>query len=93
MSDGIARDCDRSWDPCTICCCTTVVLDIRVSTGFGILVFFRSSSLTEFQIVFLVLCCYFLEINGFIRFWMASTCKSVQLMLVFLKSPFLALQF
>lgn len=42
MSDRIARDCDRCWDV------LAVVLDIRVLTGLRTLVFFRSSSLTEF---------------------------------------------
>ena len=65
----------------------------RLSTGFGILVFFTSVSLMEFQVKFLVLFLLFSVIDSFESFWMGSPQKNIQLMLEFLKAPFFVLHF
>ena len=50
-------------------------------------------SLTEFLVRYLVLFLFFsvITIDGFKWFWMGSLHKNIQLMLYFLKAPFLAL--
>ena len=63
----------------------------RLSTEFGILVFFPNLGLKEFQVRYLVLFLLFLVIGGFGWFWMGSLYKNIQLMLEFLKGPFLFL--
>ena len=55
----------------------------RLLTGFGI----------EFQVRYLVLFLLFSVIDGFKWFWMESLLKNIQLMLEFLKTPFLVLHF
>ena len=65
----------------------------RLLTGFGMLVFFTNLSLLEFQVRYLVLFHLFSVIDGFEWFWMESLHKNIQLMLEFLKAPFLVLHF
>ena len=57
------------------------------------LVFFTKLSLTEFQVRYLVLFLLFSVIDSFEWFWMESLHKNIQLMLEFLKAPFLVLHF
>ena len=47
----------------------------------------------EFQVRYLVSFCLFLAIDSFKLFWMESLHKNIQLMLEFLKAPFLILHF
>ena len=65
----------------------------RLLTGFGMLVFFTNLSLMEFQIRYLALFLLFSVIDDFEWFWMESLHKNIQLMLEFLKAPFLVLHF
>ena len=53
----------------------------RLSTRFGMLVFFKKLSLMEFQVRYLALFHLFSVIDGFGRFWIVSFHKSIQLML------------
>ena len=57
------------------------------------LVFFTNLSLMEFQVRYLALFLLFSVIDGFEWFWMESLHKNIQLMLEFLKDPFLVLHF
>ena len=57
------------------------------------LVFFTNLSLMEFQVRYLALFLLFPVIGGFGWFWMGSLHKNIQLMLEFLKGPFLVLHF
>ena len=84
VSDRIARDFNRSGTPRAV---------VRLSTKFGKLVFFTNLSLMGFQVRYLALFLHFSVIGGFRWFWMGSLHKNVQLMLEFLKGPFLALHF
>ena len=65
----------------------------RLLAGFGMLVFFRNVSLMEFQVKDLALFLLFSVIDGFRWFWMGNIHKNIQLMLEFLKGPFLVLHF
>ena len=65
----------------------------RLLTGFGMLVFFTKLSLMEFQVRYLALFFLFSVIDDFEWFWMESLHKNIQLMLEFLKAPFLVLHF
>ena len=65
----------------------------RLWTGLGILVVFTNLSLVEFQVRHLALFLIFSVIDGFEWFWMGSLHKNIQLMLEFLKAPFLVLHF
>ena len=65
----------------------------RILTGFGMLVFFTNLSLMTFHVRQLDLFLLFSVINGFEWFWMESLQKNIQLMLEFLKAPFLVLNF
>ena len=65
----------------------------RLLTGFGILVFYTNLNLVEFQVRYLTLFLLFSVIDGFKWFWMESLHENIQLMLEFLKDPFLALHF
>ena len=58
-----------------------------------VLAFFTNLSLMEFQARYLVLFLIFSVISSFAWFWMGSLLKNMQLMLEFLKAPFLVLQF
>ena len=57
------------------------------------LVFFTFLSLMEFQVRYLALLLLFSVIDGFKWFWMESLHKNNQLILEFLKGPFLVLHF
>ena len=65
----------------------------RLLTGFGMLVFFTNLSFKEFQIRYLTLFLLFSVTDGFEWFWTESLHKNIQLMLEFLKAPFLVLHF
>ena len=56
-------------------------------------VYFTNLSLMEFQVRYLALFLLFSVIDDFEWFWMESLHKNIQLMLEFLKSPFLVLHF
>ena len=58
-------------------------------TGLGMLVFFTNLRLRSYLDLFL----HFSVIDGFKWFWMGSSLKNIQLMLEFLKSPFLVPHF
>ena len=66
---------------------------LRLPTGFGMLVFFTNIGLMEFQVIYLSLSLLFSVADGFEWFWMESLDKNIQLMLEFLKAPFLVLHF
>ena len=57
------------------------------------LVFFTNLSLMEFQVRYLALFLLFSVIDSFEWFWMGSLHKNIQLILEFLKAPFLVLHF
>ena len=65
----------------------------RLLTGFSMLFFFTNFSLMEFQARYLALFLFSSVINSFKWFWIESLDKNVQLMLEFLKDPFLVLHF
>ena len=65
----------------------------RPLTGSAMLVFFTNLSLMEFQVRYLALFLLFLVIDGFDWLWKESFHKNIQLMLEFLKAPFLVLHF
>ena len=65
----------------------------RLLTGFDMLVSFTNLSLMEFQVRYLALFLLFSVIDDFEWFWMESFHKNIQLMLEFLKAPFLVLHF
>ena len=65
----------------------------RLLTGFGMLVYFTNLSLMEFQVRYLALFLLFSVIDSLEWFCMESPCKNIQLMLEFLKGPFLVLHF
>ena len=62
-------------------------------TGFDMLVFFTNLGLMEFQVTYLALFRLFLVMEGFKWFWIESFQKNIQLMLEFLKAPFLVLHY
>ena len=65
----------------------------RRLTRFGMLVFFTNLSLMEFQVILLASFLFFSVIDGFNWCWMKRLYKNIQLMLEFLKAPFLVLHF
>ena len=65
----------------------------RFLTGCGMLVFFTNLSLMEFQVRYLALFLLFSVIHNFEWFRMESLHNNAQLMLQFLKAPFLVLHF
>ena len=79
VSDRIARAFNRSGAT------RAVALNPRLSTEFGMLVFFTNLSLMEFQVSSVI--------GGFGSFWMGNLHKNIQLMLVFLKGLFLVVHF
>ena len=88
VSDRIARAFNRSGTT------RAVALDIsKAFDRFGMLVFFTNLSLMDFQVRYLVLFLVVLVIDGFEWFWMESLQKNIQLMLEFLKPPFVVLHF
>ena len=60
---------------------------------FAMLVFFTNLSLMEFWVRYLALFLLFSVIGGFRWFWMKNLHKNIQLMLEFVKGPFLVLYF
>ena len=86
VSDRIARAFNKSGAT------RAVALDIsKLLTGIGMLVIFTNLSLMEFQVIYLALFLLFSVIDGFEWFRMGSLLKNIQLMLEFLKAPFLVL--
>ena len=69
------------------------LIDPRLLTGFGMLVFFTNVSLMEFQVRYFALSLHFLVIEGFEWFSMESLHTNIQLILEFLKAPFFVLHF
>ena len=69
------------------------LINPRLLTGFGMLVFFKNLSLREFQVRYLALFPLISVTDAFEWFWMGSLHKNIQLMLEFLKGPFLVLHF
>ena len=65
----------------------------RLLTGFDMLAFFTNLIFMEFQVRYLALFLLFSVIDSFEWFWMGSLHKNIQLMLEFLKAPFLVLHF
>ena len=65
----------------------------RLLTGFDMLVYFTNLGLGEFQVRYLALFLLFSVVDGFNWFWMECLHKNIQLMLEFLKVPFLVLHF
>ena len=65
----------------------------RLLTGCGMLVFFKSSNLMEFEVGYLALFRLFTVIDGFVWFWMGSLHRSIKSVLEFVKAPFLLLYF
>ena len=66
---------------------------LRLLTGFGMLVFFTNLSLMKFQVRYLALFLHFSVIDSFEWFWVENLQRNIQLMLDFLKAPFLVLYF
>ena len=62
----------------------------RLSTGFGILVFFANLSLLKFPVRYLNLFCLFLVRDRLEWLWIGSLHKNIQLMVEFLKASFKA---
>ena len=86
VSDRFAKAFNRSGAT------QVVALDNpRCLTGFCMLVFFTNLSLMEFQVRYLALLILFSVIDSFEWFWMVNLHKNIQLMLEFLKAPFLVL--
>ena len=65
----------------------------RLSIELGMLVFFTNLSFMEFKVGYLALFVLFSVIDGFVWLWMTSVHKNIQLMLKFIKTPFLVLLF
>ena len=65
----------------------------KVFAGFGMVVYFTNLGLGEFQVRYLALFLLFSVVDGYEWFWMESLNRSIQLVLEFLKGPFLVLHF
>ena len=66
----------------------------RLSTECGMMVFFTNLGLMEFQVrYYLALFLFFSVMDSFRWFWMESLQKNIQLMLLFLKAPYLVVHF
>ena len=61
----------------------------KLLIGFGMLVFFRNLSCLEFWVTYFALICLLSVIDSLEWFWMGSLHKNIQLILEFLKTPFL----
>ena len=88
VSDRIASTFNRSR--------ATRAVDLihpRLSTEFGMLVFFTNLSLMEFQVRYLALFLLFSVASGFRWLWMGNLNKNIQLMLEFHMGPFLVVHF
>ena len=64
-----------------------------LSTGFWMLIFFSNLCFIEFRVRYLALFCLFWVIGGFKWFSMGNLHNNIQLMLEFLRFPFLVLYF
>ena len=64
----------------------------RMSTGFGMLVIFTNLIKLEIQVTYINLFRLFSVMDGFEQFCVRSHRKNTQLMLVFIKAPFLCLR-
>ena len=73
--------------------CLIELLGLLTSQGLDMLDFFTNLGVLEFLVRYLALFLLFSVIGGFGWFWMGSLHKNIQLMLEFLRSPFLVLQF
>ena len=58
------------------------LINLRLLTEFGMLVYFTNLSLMKFQVRYLALFLLFSVIDGFEWLWMESPQKNIQLMLV-----------
>ena len=88
ISDRIARAFNKSGAT------RAVALDIfKALTGFGMLFHFTNLSLMEFQVKYLTLFLLFSVTDCFEWFWMESLHKNTQLILEFLKVPFVDVHF
>ena len=88
ISDRIARAFNKSGAT------RAVALDIfKALTGFGMLFHFTNLSLMEFQVRYLTLFLLFSVTDCFEWFWMESLHKNIQLILEFLKAPFVVVHF
>ena len=88
VSDRIARTFNKSGAT------RAVTLDISKGlTGFGMLVHFTNLSLMKFQVRYLTLFLLSSVIDCFEWFWMESLHKNIQLILEFLKAPFVVVHF
>ena len=88
ISDRIARAFNKSGVT------RAVALDIfKALTGFGMLFHFTNVSLMEFQVRHLTLFLLFSVTDCFEWFWMESLHKNIQLILEFLKAPFVVVHF
>ena len=86
--DRIARGFNRSGAT------GAVALDLsKTLTDFGMLVFLTNLGLMEFQVRYLAFFLLFSVVDDFEWFWMGSLHKNIQLMLEFLKGPFLVVHF
>ena len=88
VSDKIARAFNRSQATGAAARDITKAFDRFWHAGL-----LQKLSLMEFQVRYLVLFFLFSVIDGFEWFWMGSLHKNIQLMLEFLKAPFLVLHF
>ena len=68
------------------------LINPRLLTGFDMLVFFTNLRLMQFQVRYLALFLLFSVKDNFELFWMEGF-QNIQLMLEFLKAPFLVLHF
>ena len=69
------------------------LIQTKLSTGFGILVFFRNAIGIEFQVGCFALFCFFSVKDDFQWFCMESFRKNIQLILVYVKAPLLIQHF
>ena len=65
----------------------------KLLIGFDMLVFFTNLTLMEFQVRYLASFIFFSVIDGFKWFLIGSLHKNIQLMLEFLRAPFLVIHF
>ena len=85
-SDRISRAFNRSGATRAV---VLEALNLRLLTGFNMLVFFKKFSLMEFQVIYLAIFLLFSVTDSFEWFWVESLPKNIQLMLEFLKAPLL----
>ena len=88
VSDRIARTSNRSGATRIVALDISKVFDRVWHAGL-----LHKLSLVEFQVRYLALFLLFSVIEGFNWFWMGSLYENIQLMLKFLKAPYLVLHF